>query len=95
MRIGEGAVTEKLVEDGVFEFVYMCWPRYAMGSTAGNSPPVALSQRAQERGRPTSSYSAITRQRTLSGSCRCSIETMTVPNTALQPPATASSSASP
>lgn len=44
IRIGEGIVTEKLVEDGVFEFVYLCTPQYALGSTAGNTPPAALGQ---------------------------------------------------
>lgn len=44
VRIGEGIVTEKLAEDGVFEFVYLYSPQYAMGATAGNTPPFALGQ---------------------------------------------------
>lgn len=44
VRIGEGVVTEGLVEDGVFEFVYMITPQYAQGATAGNTPPAALGQ---------------------------------------------------
>ena len=42
IRIGESIVTEALVEDGVFEFVYLYAPQYALGATAGNTPPVAL-----------------------------------------------------
>jgi hypothetical protein len=44
IRIGEGYVTDALVEDGVFEFVLLLTPQYAMGSTAGNTPPAALGQ---------------------------------------------------
>lgn len=44
IRIGEGIVTERLVEDGVFEFVYIVTPEFSMGATAGNTPPAALGQ---------------------------------------------------
>ena len=44
IRIGEGIVTESLAEDGVFEFVYIVTPQYALGATAGNTPPAALGQ---------------------------------------------------
>ncbi len=44
VRIGEGIVTDTLVEDGVYEFVYVYSPQYALGATAGNTPPVALGQ---------------------------------------------------
>jgi Putative cyclase len=44
IRIGEGVVSDKLAEDGVFEFVYMTNPQYALGATCGNTPPVALGQ---------------------------------------------------
>lgn len=44
IRIGEGVVTEKLVEDGVFEFVYIVTPSNALGATAGNTPPAGLGQ---------------------------------------------------
>lgn len=44
IRIGEGIVTEALVEDSLFEFVYFYAPQNATGATAGNTPPVALGQ---------------------------------------------------
>jgi hypothetical protein len=44
IRIGEGIVTEELVRDGVFEFVFIVTPQNAPGATAGNSPPAALGQ---------------------------------------------------
>jgi hypothetical protein len=47
IRIGEGIVTEKLVGDGVFEFVFIVTPQNAPGATAGNSPPAALGQPRQ------------------------------------------------
>jgi kynurenine formamidase len=42
IRIGEGVRTEDLVQDGVFEFVYLITPPFHAGSTAGNTPPAAL-----------------------------------------------------
>jgi hypothetical protein len=47
IRINESVVTDKLAEDGVFEFVYIVTPQYARGSTAGNTPPAALGQPRQ------------------------------------------------
>jgi hypothetical protein len=47
IRIHEGVVTDKLAEDGVFEFVFIVTPQYARGSTAGNTPPAALGQPRQ------------------------------------------------
>lgn len=44
IRIHEGVVTDKLAEDGVFEFVFIVTPQYARGATAGNTPPAALGQ---------------------------------------------------
>jgi hypothetical protein len=44
VRIGEGIVTDGLARDGVHEFVYVCTPQYALGATAGNTPPAALGQ---------------------------------------------------
>ena len=44
IRIGEGMITEDLVEDGIFEFVFIVTPQYSAGSTAGNTPPAALGQ---------------------------------------------------
>jgi hypothetical protein len=45
IRIGEGIVTQELVDDEVFEFVYLYIPMNAPGATAGNTPPAALGQR--------------------------------------------------
>ena len=44
IRIGEGMRTDALVADGVSEFVFIVTPQYALGATAGNTPPVALAQ---------------------------------------------------
>ena len=44
IRIGEGIVTDELAEDGVYEFVYAVTPQFALGATAGNTPPLALGQ---------------------------------------------------
>jgi kynurenine formamidase len=42
IRIGEGMVTEDLVNDGIFEFVYIVTPQHVEGATAGNTPPIGL-----------------------------------------------------
>ena len=42
IRIGESVRTEDLVDDGVFEFVYLITPQFQVGATAGNTPPAAL-----------------------------------------------------
>jgi hypothetical protein len=42
VRINEGVRTEGLVNDGVFEFVYLVTPQFQTGATAGNTPPAAL-----------------------------------------------------
>lgn len=44
IRIGEGIVTDGLVEAGVSEFVFVVTPQHALGATAGNTPPIALAQ---------------------------------------------------
>lgn len=44
IRIGEGIITQELVDDEVFEFVYLYIPMNAPGATAGNTPPAALGQ---------------------------------------------------
>jgi kynurenine formamidase len=44
IRIGEAIATDRLVEDRVFEFVYIVTPQFAVGATAGNAPPCALGQ---------------------------------------------------
>jgi hypothetical protein len=44
IRIGEAIVTDRLAEDRVFEFVYIVTPQFALGTTAGNTPPCALGQ---------------------------------------------------
>jgi kynurenine formamidase len=44
VRIGEAIVTDRLAEDRVFEFVYVVTPQFAIGATAGNTPPCALGQ---------------------------------------------------
>jgi kynurenine formamidase len=44
IRIGEAIVTDRLAEDRVFEFVYIVTPQFALGATAGNTPPCALGQ---------------------------------------------------
>jgi hypothetical protein len=49
IRIGESMVTDALAEDGVFEFVYGVTPQYALGATAGNTPPFALGQPGRAR----------------------------------------------
>lgn len=43
-RIGESMITDGLAEDKVYEFVYIVTPRFAKGTTAGNTPPAALGQ---------------------------------------------------
>jgi kynurenine formamidase len=45
VRIGEAMITDQLTEDAVFEFVYIVTPQFALGATAGNTPPVALARR--------------------------------------------------
>ena len=47
IRINESVVTDRLAEDGVFEFVYIVTPQQALGATAGNTPPAALGQPRQ------------------------------------------------
>jgi kynurenine formamidase len=42
VRIGEAIAMDRLAEDRVFEFVYVVTPQFALGATAGNSPPCAL-----------------------------------------------------
>jgi kynurenine formamidase len=42
IRIGEGVRSDPLVDDGIFEFVYLITPQFHAGSTAGNTPPAAL-----------------------------------------------------
>lgn len=42
VRIGESVVVDELVADGVYECVYIVTPQFVEGSTAGNTPPVAL-----------------------------------------------------
>lgn len=44
IRIGEGIITDALVADGIFEFVYLYAPQFAQGATAANSAPAALAQ---------------------------------------------------
>jgi kynurenine formamidase len=44
IRIGESVVTDRLADDRVFEFVYIVTPQFALGATAGNTPPCALGQ---------------------------------------------------
>jgi kynurenine formamidase len=44
IRIGEGIITDALVQDGVYEFVFIVTPQNALGATAGNTPPAALAQ---------------------------------------------------
>lgn len=44
IRIGEGIITDALVADGTFEFVYLYAPQFAQGATAANSAPAALAQ---------------------------------------------------
>jgi kynurenine formamidase len=46
IRIGEAIVTDRLAEDRIFEFVYIVTPQFALGATAGNTPPCALGQPA-------------------------------------------------
>jgi kynurenine formamidase len=45
IRIGEGVVADHLAQDRIFEFVYIVTPQFALGATAGNTPPCALGQR--------------------------------------------------
>jgi kynurenine formamidase len=47
IRIGEAIVTDRLADDRVFEFVYIVTPQFAVGATAGNTPPCALGQPAR------------------------------------------------
>jgi hypothetical protein len=42
VRIGEGVRSDGLVDDDVFELVYIVTPQFHAGSTAGNTPPAAL-----------------------------------------------------
>jgi kynurenine formamidase len=44
IRIGESIVVDELVEDGVYECLYMVTPQFVEGSTCGNAPPAALAQ---------------------------------------------------
>ena len=44
VRIAESVHLEELAADGVSEFVYIVTPNYALGATAGNTPPAALAQ---------------------------------------------------
>lgn len=44
IRIGEGIITDTLVDDDVYEFVYLFTPQYAEGATAANSAPAAMAQ---------------------------------------------------
>ena len=37
-------LTDGLVQDGIYEFVYIVTPQYALGATAGSTPPAALGQ---------------------------------------------------
>jgi kynurenine formamidase len=50
IRIAESVVTDGLVEDGVYECVYIVTPQYAEGATAGNTPPAALAHPKAEPG---------------------------------------------
>jgi kynurenine formamidase len=45
IRIGEGIVTDALVRDHIYKCVFIVTPQMAHGSTAGNTPPAALSQK--------------------------------------------------
>jgi kynurenine formamidase len=45
IRIGEGIVTDALVRESIYQFVFIVTPQNALGATAGNSPPAALAQR--------------------------------------------------
>lgn len=47
IRIGEAIVTDRLADDRVSEFVYIVTPQFALGATAGNTPPCALGQPRQ------------------------------------------------
>jgi hypothetical protein len=42
IRVGEGIITDSVAELGIHEFVYSHTPQNAWGSTASNTPPVAL-----------------------------------------------------
>jgi kynurenine formamidase len=42
IRIGEGVISDGLVEAGVYEFCYCYMPNHAYGATAGNTAPFAL-----------------------------------------------------
>lgn len=42
IHVGEGVLSDALAERGAYTFVYSYAPQYALGSTAGNTPPVAL-----------------------------------------------------
>jgi kynurenine formamidase len=44
IHIGEGMLTDALVADGIYEFVFIVTPQFALGATGGNTPPVALAQ---------------------------------------------------
>ena len=44
VRIGEGVISDSLSDNGVYEFVYAYSPQYALGATAGNTPPVGLAR---------------------------------------------------
>jgi hypothetical protein len=42
IRIGEGVISEDLSKTETYEFVYSYSPQWALGSTAGSAPPMAL-----------------------------------------------------
>lgn len=44
IRIGEGIRTNSLAKEGIFTFVYCYNPQYALGATAGNTAPFALTR---------------------------------------------------
>lgn len=49
IRIGESVVVDELVEDGVYECVYIVTPQFAEGATCGNTPPAAMAQPRRSR----------------------------------------------
>jgi kynurenine formamidase len=44
IHIGEGIITDSLAEEGTHEFVYVYMPQHALGATAGNNSPIALTR---------------------------------------------------
>jgi kynurenine formamidase len=44
IRIGEAVITDPLVADDIYDFVYVITPPNALGATGGNTPPAALAQ---------------------------------------------------